>query len=603
MTSYPANQTLTEAQENQVRMAAQFGVSHTACREHPEWGPNLMNLVWNRERAGKDLTPAYLAAGWLRKNLGLREDGCLYDDIEVLSYVFRAFERGGRPMCPVFDDRGAFDRTEYLFRITRDKALVNSAAILPSGRVSLPDYMEFLDDVRLMGEGLKEAEDILVRLKKWAADEPEAQTGNGEQDMQNAFNRRQWRMTSILLTLDDMNLRGYQLPYALRYAGGSTEVLFRTLWDGRSRELCDYVNDRSIDDFRAGDSTHNQIAVSHGASFQREPSIGWERIRLTMDERHIPPMRNTPALTPDWGSLDIKNDITAWEAMRICRASGFELVREIPYMESGERSRQQIWYHPETKDYLVFGAIQEKDACYGGVRLLMHRTPQWYLDDTDCSSGPHKGQPGRYFEFTQHDGCFRCWHKMRYFLPKEDYDWNKIGFSHYGIPIPDYIRTPHVTDREDAMSPSLRYLMENLGGLHFSHLANALIALSDKELSASPSPHYALLTDWVMKNALQGPGGWYTGQDEGACKVASLVFTYLRVPDGMIREMVEHTAKYFAELDERKRAMGGRPEHGKAFRDLAKSLTNRDPDIGQIMKACRLPDVDKLPVLPDWIKE
>ena len=386
MASHSINKTFTEAQKNQIDMAAQFGVRHTECEKHPEWGPGLMNLVWNRERAGKGLAPVYLAACWLQKNLGLQENGCLYDDIEVLSHVARAFEQSGRPMHPVFDDKGAFNRTEYLFRITRDKALINGAVILSSGRASLPDCMELFDDVRLMGEGLKEAEDILIRLKEWAANEPEAHAENGKPDIQNAFDNRQWRMASILLTLDDMNLRGYQIPYAYEYAGGSTETLFRLLWNGPKKELCDYVNARSVRDFLAGDKTHDKLAVPSGASF-RYPggrTASPDERPLLLQPGITYAATTLPCLTPDWGSLDIKNGITAWEAMQICKASGFELIREIPYKESEERSRQQIWYHPRTKDSLISGAMQEKDACYGGK-------PRPYLPAGARWHGPGNG--------------------------------------------------------------------------------------------------------------------------------------------------------------------------------------------------------------------
>lgn len=71
----------------------------------------------------------------------------------------------------------------------------------------------------------------------------------------------------------------------------------------------------------------------------------------------------------------------------------------------------------------------------------------------------------------------------------------------------------------------------------------------------------------------------------------------------MVREMVEHTAKYFAKRDKKERAAGRKSEHEKTFRGLAKTLTNKDPDIGQIVKACRLPDVNELPVIPDWIEK
>lgn len=372
-------------------------------------------------------------------------------------------------------------------------------------------------------------------------------------------------MVNILLGLDDMNIRGYQIPYALDYTDGSIEKLFEIVSAGRSESLCSYINKRSAQDFVNGNENHNQIAVTHGASFCY-PSSGQFATYASMElnlthlnvDKHL--NVNTESLSVDYSKLDIKSQVDMEQGIKICEARGFNLVRKVERKRDPGESNvySLILYNEETKDYVIADSATEKNISYGGTSLVMHRvipveergaTYGW-----NGSSGGHEGQEGSYYEFTQHDGLFRCWEQSKRFVPENDFDWLKIGFDFYGIPIPKYFEVPAVYTGKlrDELTADAYRLMDNMGGYYITKCVNAFLLLFDEALIKSGPPHYSLYEKWyfdcggAIRNAC-----WYASEYTASAIILSIVAEYLQIPVDYLKRIEEGGRRHFAEKDYR----------------------------------------------------
>ena len=313
----------------------------------------------------------------------------------------------------------------------------------------------------------------------------------------------------------------------------------------------------------------------------------------------------------DYSNLDIKNKVDIAAATRIIESRGFKLIKSI--VRDGQfkdRLKCLIFYNPEYKDYIIANGAKEEDITYSGVSLYIHRlippaermsTFRW-----QGSSGGHKDQPGEYHEFTYHDGLFRVYNETLLYLPEQDFDWAKIGFDSYGIPIPKYFELSFVRDTEiyQTLGNRLGIMLNNMGSYHMNNMINAMLLLQDEELLKSASPHYALYKDWFYKNWLYDQCGWLSESAEAAVKIASIVLTYLKVPDDVIAEMVLSANEFFIERDARF-AKDGRNardcENAKTFAKVKDKLTNADEDIDKIISVYNLPDPKTLPIKLSWL--
>lgn len=528
------------SQQAQLDLALEHGVKNSECLCHPEWSPTLMNLCWNREKNGDPVRPAVQAGEWLRRNLPMHGD-IVEDDFRIVMHVFGAFDSESEPAAPVFKPDGSLDMDMYLFRIARRELFWRGASRLWSGRVSINDS-DLLSLPVVMGEGLRQARDIASQLQSWAADKAESKPSRDPMDQ---ISNRQMSMLTVLLSLDDMNIRGYQIPYALEYAGGSTEILYGLLDGGRSEDLCSYVNMRSAKDYLAGDLAHNQAAVPSGASFCHDGLLSCfalDRSSLNLTPASAQEFAGNGAkpLNVDWSKLDIMSGLDLAQAEKILDARGFRLVRKVERKDryDGAPVYGMIWYNPEYRDYVSAPSAREDNACYGGMDLTLHRDPSVMAPGTDfwwkCSSGPDKDQATRYFEFTYNGGLFRYYGAACASGPC-DPDWARIGFGSYGIPVPEYFKLPVLRREEiDTGNARLDALLGDMGSYYFERLVNGVLCYCDAGLENGPSPHYRLYRDWFLAHGIASAVSWSYGEKSGLVMICAAAFAWLGVPADMI---------------------------------------------------------------------
>lgn len=535
--------TFTKAQQAQLDLARKQGVENTICRDHPEWGPTLMNLCWDLEKKGGPVQPAVQTGEWLRRNLPMH-GGLIEDDPRIVLHVFKAFDADDVPAGPALKPDGSLDMDMYLFRIARLELIWNGSAMLWSGRVSVNDSDVFGLPV-IMGEGTKQSRGIASQLQAWAAEKAEDKPAR---DAMDRMAGRQISMLNVLLALDDMNIRGYQIPYALEYAGGSVEILYGLLEKNRSEDLCDYINMRSAKDYLDGNLEHNQAAVPSGASFCHdgllsEFAMDRSNLNFTQDSAQKYARSDIRPLDINWSELDIISGLDLEQAEKIMAARGFQLVRKVERKDrhDGAPVYGMIWYEPERQDYVTAPSAREDNACYGGMRLTLHRDPDTIKSRSDfwwkCSSGPDKNQDTRYFEFGCSSGLFR-YYTDACAAGLCNPDWKKISFDAYGIPVPEYFKLPILRrDMIDTGNANLDVLLYNMGRYYLEDLINNILCYYDAELENGPSPHYReYYKDWFLSDGIACATGWRYNERSDLAMLCAAAFAWLEVPDDMIRQ-------------------------------------------------------------------
>lgn len=605
----------TREQTNELLLAKKNGVLNTECRKHKEWGPILMNYCWNRETKGQSIDCIYKTAEYLTK-FDRQENGLLCDYHEVVDHGVYSYENGRTPIDPALttSEEGVFDICMFKFLVAKDRQIWKGSKVLWSGRVQM-NNVGWLDDTVIMGEGIDQAYQIATSLQSWSANKK----SKGNSDDPFAFMaERGWNMLNILLGLDDMNIRGYQLIYAMEFCDGSIERLYEVLDGDRSQDLCDYVNMKSAKDFLAGDTSHNQVAVTNGASFCYDSTDSFMHVngmQLNMTEFTAPgyAAKECSKLAVDYSSLDVVNRIDTESALRICKARGFQLLRIVNRKSTfGDQNTWIGLYNPETKDYIVASSATPGDICYGGVSLFIHRTipdeDRRSTYDWNCSSGGHNDQDGTYYEFTHHDGLFRHWEQSKKFVPAVDYNWSLIGFNSYGIPIPKYFELPFMRDAEvfDKLGNKAACIMRDMGSYYFEKLVDGILCLYDQEVKSSVSPHYALYEDWFFKNGLVNLVSAWEASDSQSLGVVALVLAWLKVPDDIVDRLAEGASEYYkkrdAEYGGTSRSWGiVRESNYDIFNKLRKKGLNKTNLLDAVVNGYKLPDPATLPVKLPWL--
>lgn len=605
-------------QVEQLLMAEKDGLEKTECFNHKEWGPTLMNVCWNREKEGKDIAAVYLVADWLRNNFDLNEDGTLFDDVDIVLYAYERFENGAGSV-PVFKkDDGPFDKTWFMFKALENKTFAYGGDRLLSGRAKIQGDMNVFDIDVLMAEGIPEVKSLISSLERIASnDATKDKQAVKSDDMFARMADRQWSMLSLMLAFDDMNIRGYQFLYALEYTDGSVEKLYELARGSRSHEMVDYINMKSAKDYLAGNKEHNQLAVSSGASGQYPGghSMMWgDPIELTLSPLNIDKYAelNSSKLEVDYSSLDVVDGVDLAAAIRICEAHGFKLVTKVQRKGKFDDDLYSIvMYNPDTRDYVAASSAQQSSVCYGGVELVCHRViPQEARRELfclHCSEGNIRGNEGRYFVFTHNEGLFSNYDKLAPYVPTTDFDWFAIGFGYQKIPVPKYFELPFIRDAEmgEKLGAEAASIMRDMGAFHFENMVNAFLMAYDENLCRPdcPTQHYGLAKEWVMHNCLCDCAGWFTGGSYDSCAVASLVFTYLKVPDDIVEEIKENTRQHFVERDENKQKNGWREESDeKAFVKCAQKLSNNSKHAEAVIGGFGLVSPEELPIKLPWLQ-
>lgn len=604
-----------EHQIMQLNLATQYDVVNSEIFQHTDWPPNLMNICWNRERSKEPIKSLYSVAEYVNTNFGVYPIGKEFSDniTILLSLVSIADNNGTFPEVSRNAD-GSVNRSMTVYKMVQSKYRAEGVSRLVTHRLSLNTIPE-LDYKLVMAEGDEQAYDIVNQLGNYASTAAEEGSLFGS-----VFESRAWNMSSIILELDDMNIRGKQLVYALDYVDGVIEKLYEIL-SSRSRSTSDelrrYINHRTAMEYKNRDSEFPMNAVSHGASFQRMGSMhsittDYEPVIMSGEMLNAARNDKIEPLKTDWSKVEIQNSVSIAVAKRACEARGFKLVRDVirkGHFED-ETLHSLIWYNPDKGDYIKASSAKDTDLVYGGAELFMVRETGEELRNAarnvHGSSGPINGLNARYYSIYQHDGLFRQYSHFSSISGGLNLDWSKIGFGISGVPIPRYVDEGIVSSSVfmDVFDTRLGYELSNMGNYLCINLINRILACYDEELQNSCSPHYKLLSDWMNDVGFIESLSFWSASSWVEYKYATLVLSYLEAPQEFVDTVKDSFLRYFEKRDEliRQDKMIGTSNNVEAYLKHRDEI-DIDKELGRKYKEIiKLPDPRELQIKLPWFK-
>lgn len=608
-----------EHQTQQLLAAEQNGVLNTECQKHPDWSGTLMNVCWNLEKEGGDVSVIYRIADYLQSNFGRYKlcNDSYWNDPILLTYLKECYSSGRLPIPPVYDDNHVLNKLMTDFKYTVGLySMKDDAEYLTSGRLCLNNVGEFYT-TRVMAEGVPGVEDICSQLQSLAAQSAKEDSRDPWGTMAN----RGFNMLSIMLTLDDMGIRGHQILYASEYASGSSQKLFEILCGNRSQQLVDFVNHRTAEDFVANKVSIPYNAVTDGASFSKKATAsnlfmyGANRdIKLIMDEQMIVDSINKEVVVQsiDYSKLDITHGVGTEDACKICAAHGFVIMRTVPVFHGRDREEgvSVIMWNPHNNDFLSADYALLREFCYGGCSITAYRShrngvvPGCSGSYLNCSSGPLDKQDGiRYYDITYHDGLFAQYAKLTYDTDVQ-VDYSLVSFgSSYDIPVPEYFSLPTLYGgtMPQVLGKELFFLINDMGSFYFNRFMNLLLALYDDALLNCECPHYKRYQDWFWNG---GAGKVLsTDMSEDDIALASIAITYLGVDDEFRDKLADSFVKCVNSRHGRYYGYEKKQDLVKREKMIRKNLTNHHPLYTKLVDGYGLPHPSGLPIVMPWFKE
>lgn len=603
-----------------------FGISNSEILKHPEWSSTFMNFYINREAKGEDTAPLFVAADYLKrhrlpcdvkgKQIGNTIDGvhCLLEAIELGIDI--------ENITPMKD--GMIDYDMWIFMLMTETLKKKGSEVLLSGRVCLTGNV--FTDEEIMAEGLPEARDICSKLCTYSANSKTLNSSSLSDDPFARMGERTWKMESILLMLDDMGIRGTQLLDAVEYAGGTAQDLYKILDTGRSQELVDYVNMKSALRIKEGESNKEYIAVTHGASFDKENNDALDRnfpsfmnssnkresiYKYRMDkinyEEYID--LKVAAKETDYSKLDIVDNTDTATAIKIAEARGFQTIRRFDKGKTyGDEDTEYIlMFSHETGALFSAETALEKNICYGGckLQLLSHERFPWNVA-SHCSSGPLGSYDETHlFHYTWtegEEGLFSSYDK----LPKESFatgdKLKEYAKDMISLPIPQYVPDSHVNSNELGKKVSFDiscYFVKGMGNYYFNKMVNYILMHYDEELFKSECPAYTQFKDEIFYlSHMADVVGAYSITDE--LLAIRLAFKYVQVPDDEITKCItamrESIETWYGSKNENKE------REIKLFDKKSKILIKGFKQEDKLLDMLNLPALKDLPVSLPWIK-
>ena len=512
------NTEFTEDQIHQFGVAEQFGGSSEEIRKHPDWSSSLMNCWWNAEKDGE-------TEKWLRTISVIRDNPCEMDaQLKVLGsdyeYAYTVSRCIADPntfslVTNIPKDANGYADPELLKFMLYNKQVSKGEleALLDTGRYSINDTnSEQLD--YLMCEGNKDIKSLYQNIKRVAGEHAYSENRFGPTDEE-----KRWASYSIVLAMDDMNIRGRQIQIALDYAKGSIEKLVELL---RSRDynLVQYMNKVVAEEFSNNkvDSTYHYddygrvrypIATTVGASSARGHKTALSDWRVSAWNVEDFLKAEIIESEIDWSTMDITDGIDTETGIKIIEAHGFYKF----YDQTLRKDKRVIlFYNPYNGDVVsVNGAEPDSIAC-AGVSLTAWREYFHNAIVVHSSSGPCRYANCRYEILTQHDGLFKQYSNISGIAFGEGIDWKKIGFQTMGsFPMPEYFRFFYQDNQiigkcKDNMNT---YYLSSNNFFQISQMINFVIASFDPNYDTDVCPYYTLLKDDPYLEFMRDHGGFY----------------------------------------------------------------------------------------------
>lgn len=619
---YEYTKSFNNLQKDQIKLAESFGIENSDIKNHPEWSYDFMNIFINRERENKSLDPMYKAAEYLKENrlscdVKQNQIGC---NLECVINLVQAIESGININHIADKKDGVIDSDMWLFNLKTTLMKNNGSDLLLSGRVCLTG--DIFQDYLLMSEGIPEAREICNKLSSYNVNSNEENRYN--EDPFSSIASRAFDMESILLTLDDMNIRGQQVVDAVEYAGGTVPSLFEILKTGRSKELVDYINAKTADRISRDNNLSGYVAVTDGASFDKignsfsfrwNPKVNTYKMDATNYEKYL--NNKKKSLETDYLKHDIINDVDTETAIKIAEARGFKILKRFDNGERfGSKCESIMMYSDKTGAIITAPKATKNNFCYDGCYLLMIMKNKPEFNSLSHSASGFIGDYDKnhlfYEEWSYHYGLFKTYDTLS--LDKvEDKLFNILADDMLYLPIPEYVFSTNVYANEivEKTGPELTYLasqMENnLGMYHLTKFINYMLMGNDCELlnGACPAFHPFKEKDFFSSHLINAIGSCFKNELQEKIEIMRIAFNYLHVPEDKIKEYAEGIRNSLAKEDEgtkERKTFFQIPNTYVEIFDSCKHILYEGFDKEDLfLEALNLPPVESLAISLPWL--
>lgn len=545
------NHVITKEQEEEFRLAEELGGSSAVIRRHPEWHPDFMRNYWNREMNGNIdnylIVADYIADRPSRKDAELRMIGSdfYYSDalLQYLEAAKKEDQDAQLPDLPVEED-GCVDTTKACFILQmefyrRYGDIDRYKNSFYTRRISINDSLNPDELKSLLCEGSAAAADIYDKLKVMAENSAENNPGI----FTDPIIRRRWNAMSLVLALDDMNIRGRQIVDAYEYSGESVELLLEHI-RARDKKMIEYINkktaerylNRETDDTLSGYAPNYPIAKENSASFANagkypQTLSGWvidgyssedlekaiDRIPGSIFDERAKKLAAAEVLPerPDYASMDIMSGVDEETGKKIIEAHGFEKYFERKIQSTFEDEKTcSLYYNRNNGDIVEVCGATKDDISYSGATLKIWRDYDHWHHGKRSSSGFDKEIGLGHVEFSYNNGLFSEYRTYENIPVEKQSGREKIGYQGIGqFPVPRYFNdyTLAAVSPKDLADPDNYQYLKHDDIYHLTWMLDMILAAHDPEIREDICPDYKRLKDdpyHCIMEAHSGIGLW-----------------------------------------------------------------------------------------------
>lgn len=323
--------------------------------------------------------------------------------------------------------------------------------------------------------------------------------------------------------LDNMNIRGKQIEYALEYCDNDIQTFVKKI-QAHSQEMIDYINQKTVEKYSNPDRpmykavNDRDIFESDVTGYRTEIEAEIDMLvkkishrdievgRQSESEHKIYPIINPnekddykkriEPLTIEYNNREIINGTSLNEAVEILKAHGFEEVCKIPRENYfNEEVFHLVMHNPNTGAIADAPVAQEDNICYGGMSITVPTSERYGLlgkeglEWLQAESNYVEKSGIFYTSVSEHHEIMRSYRAV---IGDEAYDidTNKLGYGYDGIPILLKDKYEDVTMKrtEDFKYPHIGRLLYSQG-YRFSDYMNHL-SMDESINYVSPDKQY-----------------------------------------------------------------------------------------------------------------
>jgi len=586
-------------QKEIIKEAKMNGFDTMMLEQHMDWHPHFMAFYHYLQKEGKesianqlaDILSSYKSTedekyGYIGINAGI-----VYSLYEILNNDL--YDKFQMPIRNGYIDEDALEyevvqlKTEYVDKKSR----------LITGRFPLA---ENLIDIQIqMAEGEKEIFDILDTITSAAVKIFESK--DYMNDALDQIRHNSSSMLNVFLSLDDMNIRGYQIKYAYDFCEGDAELLLNKI-KNRDKELVAYVNHRTAQSILDKERQTGAIAREHGASFTNatylSPVFGEKYSKgnwiMTIIDADDYILENPQTLSLNLNNMGIYDSTPLNLGLEILEHRGFRIFFE---KDTQDDKKSILMCSPKNMDVVHIIGAKKNNINYAGIDIIAFRNGE---NSIHCTSSPltyNDDFIGRKYEISG-DGMLKDYSRIVNMTPIA---LSKIDFSHY--PLPRYLSYYDIYNNFNKVlekAPRLvGYLSDTLASYNIVQNINHIIASFDKNsFNTKVCPIYEQLETnrYHMLTNILSPISLYDVHSNFI--LFRLAAAYLHLPD-------EHIEKYYNAFLEDMQNMDYIKKHPeilqeiKAQKDVFLHGIEEEKEIHNLVKY----PIEKIGVDLPWLKE